>query len=542
MAECPCSNISIMQLFHELKQKFPAVPDRVVSECIRQNGHNKEACEEELSRENQTYSSPSGRLCKMTAESSCERCRPDTLPLEDNVWDFNRHLIGRQSLDSMRCMRGGARRVFKRLSDEYLENSRHTQREHNEDSLQRFPRSLFPTYDDDLCAENFQMEQQNFENRTERLNNRAQYRETSVSASDEKLQFESEQSCHCERTRVSVVSYGRRTPHSAPVTPSNYRPPPFPPLTVDVTAQRHCTALNIDPSPHYTTPSEPHRPFTSVNLTLRLPSSDPQPPIDISSGGGGLTYSSCSYDPKQGYQSKLQISIGPGGSGTAMAARTKPPRPPPPTTLKAAISMPDVATTSSLLLEPETQNLEPATKARLSEQLERKARLETELAKEKEKLRVMQQEKEAMQQDLDARLRAPLKTSQVQRLLQDIRSLQAECSRMTSEVDLSLDNTTVPLGETNEEFYKNIYTGPLLTQQIQRHRRPAPPRPPPPPPPHEMRLGRGYATHHEEPNWTCHVCTFRNHPLLDKCEQCEMPRIVPGSYTATTPCKYLTKA
>jgi hypothetical protein len=31
------------------------------------------------------------------------------------------------------------------------------------------------------------------------------------------------------------------------------------------------------------------------------------------------------------------------------------------------------------------------------------------------------------------------------------------------------------------------------------------------------------------PNWTCSECTFRNHPLLDKCEQCEMPRILLGT-------------
>ncbi|GLG94318.1 Uncharacterized protein GBIM_01551 [Gryllus bimaculatus] len=28
-ATCGCTNIAIMQLFHELKQQFPAVPDRV---------------------------------------------------------------------------------------------------------------------------------------------------------------------------------------------------------------------------------------------------------------------------------------------------------------------------------------------------------------------------------------------------------------------------------------------------------------------------------------------------------------------------------
>ncbi|KAI8439678.1 hypothetical protein MSG28_013373 [Choristoneura fumiferana] len=26
-------------------------------------------------------------------------------------------------------------------------------------------------------------------------------------------------------------------------------------------------------------------------------------------------------------------------------------------------------------------------------------------------------------------------------------------------------------------------------------------------------------------SWQCHMCTFRNHPLLDKCEQCDMPRV-----------------
>jgi len=36
MGECHCSNITIMQLFHELKQQFPTLPDHVVSQCIAQ--------------------------------------------------------------------------------------------------------------------------------------------------------------------------------------------------------------------------------------------------------------------------------------------------------------------------------------------------------------------------------------------------------------------------------------------------------------------------------------------------------------------------
>lgn len=27
------------------------------------------------------------------------------------------------------------------------------------------------------------------------------------------------------------------------------------------------------------------------------------------------------------------------------------------------------------------------------------------------------------------------------------------------------------------------------------------------------------------PAWVCHRCTFDNHPLMNKCEQCDMPKV-----------------
>ena len=42
------------------------------------------------------------------------------------------------------------------------------------------------------------------------------------------------------------------------------------------------------------------------------------------------------------------------------------------------------------------------------------------------------------------------------------------------------------------------------------------------------------------PHWTCTQCTFQNHPLLDKCETCEMPRLLLGTdtcYCHPTPTK-----
>lgn len=220
-----------------------------------------------MSRENQTYSFPSGRVCKMAAESNYEACRPNSLQLEDAVWDFNRQLTGRQSLDSLRCSRGSARRMCKQFSEEFLNSAR------DQRSDEHFIGSFSRLSVHDECWSRG------------RCNLR--YQEEGDSASGE----EAVAAGQCERTRVSV--------HSAPVTPSNYPAPVFPPLTVDVTTQRHCTKVNMEPAPHYHPLPEPSRPYTSVNLTLRPPSTEPQPPIDISSTAGGLTYSSCSYDPRQ---------------------------------------------------------------------------------------------------------------------------------------------------------------------------------------------------------------------------------------------------
>lgn len=65
--------------------------------------------------------------------------------------------------------------------------------------------------------------------------------------------------------------------------------------------------------------TEQSRSFTSVSLTLRPPSSEAQSPI-----GSSLTYSTSSSNPR-GFQSRVQISIGPGNIGTVTSARIRPP-------------------------------------------------------------------------------------------------------------------------------------------------------------------------------------------------------------------------
>lgn len=97
MASCSCSNIEIMQIFYELKQKFPFVPDHIVSECILQNAHNKDLCENELSEENSRYLThcfPQGLVDKMAEEEE-----------EKKGQVYFERGYARRSLDSTQCAR-----------------------------------------------------------------------------------------------------------------------------------------------------------------------------------------------------------------------------------------------------------------------------------------------------------------------------------------------------------------------------------------------------------------------------------------------------
>lgn len=84
------------------------------------------------------------------------------------------------------------------------------------------------------------------------------------------------------------------------------------------------TSLHIVPQQPWCQESPSQRSYTSVNLTLRPPSSEPQAPIDITSQNSSLTYSTSSFDSQKGLASTLQITVGPGGTGSVSSVRTRP--------------------------------------------------------------------------------------------------------------------------------------------------------------------------------------------------------------------------
>ena len=94
-------------------------------------------------------------------------------------------------------------------------------------------------------------------------------------------------------------------------------------LVQSPTRPKCSTSLQVTPQQPWCQDVVSPRSYTSVNLTLRPPSSEPQPPIDITSQNSSLTYSTSSFDPQKGLQSRLQITVGPGGGGVS-SMRTRP--------------------------------------------------------------------------------------------------------------------------------------------------------------------------------------------------------------------------
>ncbi|KAL0107143.1 hypothetical protein PUN28_015574 [Cardiocondyla obscurior] len=563
MGECHCSNITIMQLFHELKQQFPALPDHVVSQCIAQNSHDRETC---------------ARSLRATQES---RPSPGAFPPPGPC-------VGAQQ----------------QQQQQQQQQHQHQQRD-----------------------QQFAPQQQNCRtmNQTVASNAAGVGRPHRPASLDIGMTRRYPQVAGCTRTSVAVATPASSvvvTPLSAPAVcttrgffddavgggSSNNNAPPGFELNVNVAcspagnrdfrtapASGACkrSDLVVVPQPHYAEPlltigkSETQidhtRSYTSVSLTLRPPSSEPQPPIDIRSEGSSLTYSTSSLDPR-GFQSRLQISIGPGSVGSVAAARIRPPmtKPfiPPPWTQSPLRSPelppepPSQLPRPSTMSAPTTPSVPPATsivpscslpttpsgptassgvpqpsavssvgdhpvsdgsqsplcqveehqKKLVAEQLARKERLARELRAEKGRLEAMKKEVQALTRPIDPSV-SPQELKR--KLRSEIYMLQVECDRLADEVDQWSDRR-VPLGETNEEFYQGIYTGQSLPVRPPNSQPPRLPSQPPAWRPEQPRMiaSDNDREERDEPSWVCTMCTFDNHPLMNKCEECDMPRLL----------------
>lgn len=448
---CSCTKISNMQMFHEMKQAFATVPDPIVWKYVTDNCHDRPQCVLGLKKEAESH--PGSAQAYPQALRNCNKKPQRPLQVLSNNLSSSNESVEQPSKSEVSL-----------LSDSRSDMQMHA---NDIDSLSKV----------------------NVPERPNTLNI------SKLSESYQQLHLRPTRSAPPPPTasnpffpQTPTVPEGESVNVSLNVTVSPSRPPVRPQRAV-----RHTTAISVQPeAPFNRDVQQSPRSYTSVNFTLRQPTSTPQSPIDISaSPTPSLTYSSSSYDARKGYTNRLEITVG-SGSSSISASRIRP------TSFDTHGDGIDSSYSSN------SSNVDEGDL--LHRQRESKQRLSIELEKNKKHLQFIQQELQVFQ--------APLPPGSSQRLAEEIERLHLNCKQMSQEVEEA--GPGYALGETNAAFYQNIYTGQRL------------PRPPRPPPPSSSNEDNRLSNEDGLP-WTCNMCTFQNHPLLDKCEQCEMPLLTTTS-------------
>ncbi|GFQ90326.1 TGF-beta-activated kinase 1 and MAP3K7-binding protein 2 [Trichonephila clavata] len=156
-----------------------------------------------------------------------------------------------------------------------------------------------------------------------------------------------------------------------------------------------------------------------------------------------------------------------------------------------------------------------------------KARLDLvqdELNKEKSICSNLKFEINKLEQDIAQRQEKKISFSYaelLQKLKEENRKLTLECNDLIMEYDIS-SKEQIPLGVTDEDFYSNIFTGPndglTCHSKREKYKKHVP---------HTQdKLKSSYSDDDddEKNHWKCKNCTFANHPALQKCEMCELPK------------------
>ncbi|KYB26139.1 TAK1-associated binding protein 2 isoform B [Tribolium castaneum] len=461
------STIRVMQLFHELKQQFPTVPDHVVNACIasytHSNSPHKDATIRELLEAAAQNQEPMGRSPPTSQPSPTPSQHPppatsERTEMNASAGDINQNVV---------------KYVKKHESVSVCPESKSQFFVKRPDTLELQPSGK--------CKDVHKL--LNSEHVSDNKPPRSPKRGTRRTPEAKRLQDEGKKETASTPTQTTDTLLGGNSVNLSLNVNVDVLPSPT----------RRKSVLQVTPQqPWLEEPLSP-RSYTSVNLTLRPPSSEPQAPIDITSQNSSLTYSTRSYDSQKGLQSRLQITVGPGG-GSVSSTRARPR-----SSYHPEQAVEEVVPYRAGSLTNLAASSEPPV---ILKQQARIDRLKIELRTEKAKLEVMQ--KEVI--DLEGRNRPlaiqPTDAEVEKQLRREIKHLQYQCEQLALEVDKNSD--------LQEDFYHNIYTGQRGPLNVEGRRFTQP----------------NAFQDNEGPKWNCHLCTFLNHPDLDKCEQCEMPRIL----------------
>jgi hypothetical protein len=312
-----------MQLFHEMKQEYPKVPDHIVQQLVTENCHNRRACLEQLNKV--TTISPS---------------TPNMYPSKSIHSDSNSN---QQTLRSqINGLKTGSSQKMKEMTERFENTSVSSSSSISTSSNSKLKRPttlpLRPAPDPPIFNNNSNNHQRTPQSTLSTPNSTTSVSSFSTSTTSQNQQlFETAQTHHnvVLDSTASKINDSINVQLNLKVSPvTAKRPAPPPP-----TRQRFTSHLNVQPEPSYTnlldkknditqyggatasTGTTGQRSYTNVKLTLRQPSASLQP-IDIQAGPQTLSYSSSSFNAQQGSESHLKITVAGNGESCIQAVRT----------------------------------------------------------------------------------------------------------------------------------------------------------------------------------------------------------------------------
>ncbi|XP_075980119.1 TAK1-associated binding protein 2 isoform X2 [Anticarsia gemmatalis] len=537
-APCACTNISLMQLFHELKQKFPGVPDHVVSNTIELYCHDKQACEKHLHSEVKASLTHAYHASSSAAARQLNELRLN-LPLKCRNQPIVKHeAVKSTALKSITC-EGPQKAILStgtptseplnKLNTDANQNIVETKNEETHRSNNNT--SPVTVINIDNCYAKYNAESpSDLELSNENIKEEkvvSPLEEKAVSPRQEQTTLEQPESTNYRILKSHRINHNlperlekgkekktikkeepqpvKQTPQEKPKRPNTLdfiKTNPGIAFKQTLKEPEAETCRTVSPAPSASrndsqpmkeaksnTSYRPERGYPlnlSVNVNCHIQ--------DLSRGYGdpwledydspraitSVNLTVCTptsnmaspvrdtRDEDSGFEGHVTVTVSP---STARAPRRR--APPPPTQPSRLETSPRPTRVAP---DPPVSTLDRSLIERQKERLERLA-----MALAEEKGRLAQLTKET-------RILAgpPPAPSATQRLRDDVERLRNQCGTLAKRLEMTGNEP-----DDSGNFYSNIYTG----------QRPS-------------------------STWQCHLCTFRNHPLLDKCEECDMPRIL----------------
>lgn len=299
------SNVRAMQLFHELKQQFPTVPDHVVSACIAST---------------------------TTALESMGRQPPETTTTTTDMDGDTTDTATAQEQQQPQTNHVGAA-FYDKKSDSVSVTAEEADKVGNSSFFVKRPTHLDIGGGAAKKDRTLHLSEKCTDIHKLLNSDKVQEKPPRSPLSTKRLAAKASpgSSPLAEGRKVTPPTTPKRETVETPTQTTLVDTPSSVNLSLNVncsvvhspTRPRRSSVLQLTPQqPWMQEPTSP-RSYTSVNLTLRPPTSEPQAPIDITSQNSSLTYSTSTFDPHKGLQSSLQITVGPGGSSVS-SVRTRP--------------------------------------------------------------------------------------------------------------------------------------------------------------------------------------------------------------------------